>query len=240
MGDAAGLIENFLGVFRSVGGVRIGLDHLRVAGNRGQSVLKFMRDAGGKFAKGGEIFAELHLLLQRRQFSEIAEQADGAGGSFLAAADRGDGDAELAMAAVGRDVLSLFTAKNLSFREALLNQSGQRACFARRFAEAAKYQAFNAQRLFGSGIGAGDQAIGADHNQACGHIARDFFTEASGIFGAFTFCFVKALQLFFLFAKFQNDRLHGGGHKCRHVFRARNRIVFGNFVATGLAEGAPQ
>jgi len=45
--------------------------------------------------------------------------------------------------------------------------------------------------LFGRGLER-DQAIGADHNQACGSSAVNSSLEASVILGAFTFCLWKA------------------------------------------------
>jgi len=57
---------------------------------------------------------------------------------FPGRGDSGDGDPSLAMAAVGRDVLILFTSKNLSSARQRLINPVQRACFAQRFAEAAK------------------------------------------------------------------------------------------------------
>ena len=70
--------------------------------------------------------------------------------------------------------------------------------------------------------GVGDEAIGANDEKAGGHIARDFFAEASGVFGALAFGLVQPLQLFFLFAKLQDDGLHGSGHERGSILDAGN------------------
>jgi len=97
----------------------------------------------------------------------------------------------------------LFTAKNLSFREALLTiQSGQRACSPERVDEEAKYQAL-LPAPFGSGLEPEIRDIGADPQSRCGHM-RVTSSLRRAVFAARSrFCFVKARQLFFLFASFK-------------------------------------
>src|SRR4029434_4119533 len=108
----------------------------------------------------------MHLFLQCGEFSQVAEEADGAGGFLLATANRGDGDAKFAMIAIGSDVGGLLSAKDFSIGETLTNQGGQGARFAKRFAVAAKQQALDAKRLLGGWISHGEQAIRADEAHA--------------------------------------------------------------------------
>ena len=127
MADTARLIEDFFGVFECVGGVGLGLDHLRVAGDRGERIFEFMRNTSGEFAEGGEVFSKLHLLLERSEFGQVAKQTDCAGGFFLCAANGGDGDTEFAMNTVGSDVFCLFAPKGFAVRKTLLDKIGQLA-----------------------------------------------------------------------------------------------------------------
>ena len=48
------------------------------------AVLEFVRDAGGKLAERGQALLHLHLPLQRRQFRQIAQQAQRSGRPGLA------------------------------------------------------------------------------------------------------------------------------------------------------------
>ena len=95
-----------------------------------------MRDAGGEFAESGEVFSKLHLLLERSQFSQVTKQTDCASGFFLCAPNRGDGDAEFAMATVRSDVFCLFAPKGFAVRKTLLDKIGQLARFTERLAVA--------------------------------------------------------------------------------------------------------
>ena len=63
----------------SVPGCGFAANHLRVAGNRRQGVLEFVRDAGGKLSERGQIFLHVNLFLQRGEFGQVAEQANRAG-----------------------------------------------------------------------------------------------------------------------------------------------------------------
>ncbi len=76
--ERARLLENAFGGFADVAGCRFAANHLRVAGNRGQRILEFVRDARGHFAQRREIFLPANLLLQRGQFGQVAHQAQGA------------------------------------------------------------------------------------------------------------------------------------------------------------------
>ena len=75
VGERARLLEYAFGGFANVAGSCLAANHLRVAGNRGQGILEFVRDAGGHFAQRREIFLPANLLLQRGQFGQIAHQA---------------------------------------------------------------------------------------------------------------------------------------------------------------------
>ena len=75
VGQRASLIQDAFGGFADVARLRFAANHLRIAGNRGQRVLEFVRDAGGHFAERREIFLPTNLLLQRGQFRQIAHQA---------------------------------------------------------------------------------------------------------------------------------------------------------------------
>ena len=55
-----------------------------------------MRNARGEFAEGGQVFLDLHLALERREFGEVAEQAQRSRNPCGPAQDRRDGYAELA------------------------------------------------------------------------------------------------------------------------------------------------
>src|SRR5207245_11751215 len=98
VGDAASLIKDFFSVFDCVGSIGLGLDHLRVAGDRGEGIFEFMRDAGGEFAESGEVFSELHLLLERSECRQVTNQTECASGAFVCAPSTGAGDAACAMA----------------------------------------------------------------------------------------------------------------------------------------------
>ena len=65
-------------------------DHLRVAGNRGERIFEFVRDARGHFAEGREIFLPANLFLQRGEFGQIAHQAERAADFHLARCARAD------------------------------------------------------------------------------------------------------------------------------------------------------
>src|SRR5262249_19845017 len=87
VGDGLRLLEKFGCASANFYGDGFGFDHLGVAGNGGQRVLEFVRDAGREFAESGEIVLELNLLLQRGEMREVTEQTDGAVDSALALAD---------------------------------------------------------------------------------------------------------------------------------------------------------
>ena len=76
VGERARLIQDAFGRIADVARLRFAADHLRVAGNRRQRVLEFVRDARGHLAQRREIFLPADLLLQRGQFRQIAHQAE--------------------------------------------------------------------------------------------------------------------------------------------------------------------
>ena len=97
-------------------------------------------------------------------------------------------------------MLDLFAAEDFAFGEAFGKQFGEFGRFAEGFAVAAKTEALNTEGLLRGGIGAGDDAGGIDDQKAGRHVAGDFFAEALGLFGAFFFDAMQALEFFFLFA----------------------------------------
>jgi len=61
--EGTGLLEDALRIFSDVV-LGFAANHLRVAGNRGERILEFVRDAGGKFSKRGQAFLHEHLALE--------------------------------------------------------------------------------------------------------------------------------------------------------------------------------
>src|SRR5258708_29391036 len=119
-----------VGVVGSLCAQFLGTNHLRVTGNRGQSILEFVGDAGGKLAKSREIFLELHLLLQGGELGQVAQQANRPVDLFVAFANRGDSDSQVAALAGRGRVLDLLAAEDSTFREAVLYQSRELGPFA--------------------------------------------------------------------------------------------------------------
>ena len=69
---------------------------------------------------------------------------------------------------------------------------------------------------------------------------RYFLTEAGGAFRAFAFDAVKTLQLLFLLAQFENDGLHGSGHKCWFIFDPGNGVFIDVWAMAAMLEDAAQ
>src|SRR5215472_1007517 len=114
VGDVLRLLENFGCAVGNFSGDGFRFDHLGVAGNGGQRVLEFVRDAGREFAESGEIVLELNLLLQRGELREVTEQTDGAVDSALALADGRDSEAEMARVAGRRLMRDLLAAEDFA------------------------------------------------------------------------------------------------------------------------------
>ena len=144
-----------------------------VAGNGGEGIFEFVGDARGKFAERGEVFLELHLLLQRSEFSEVGEKADDAADVFGTLSNRGDSDAELPDVARSIAVFNLFAAEDFPGVQAIGNESGKVGAFAKGFTETAITEAALAEGLFRGRVGAGNDALGIDDDEAGGHVARD-------------------------------------------------------------------
>ena len=138
MGDVLRLLEDFLGVLGGFFDGGFGANHLGVAGNGGERVFEFVGDAGGEFAESGEIFFELKMLLESGELGEVHHEADGAVDFANAAADGGNGDAEVARVAARCGVGDLFAAEDFSFGEAFAEEAGEVGGFAEGFAVAAE------------------------------------------------------------------------------------------------------
>ena len=91
-----------------------------------------------------------------------------------------------------------------------------------------------AQGLFRGGIGAGDDILRVDDDEASRHVARDFFTEPFGKVGAVALLAVKPFELFFLFLQFLDDCLHGCGHERGGVVGARRGVQIFRFALGGV------
>ncbi len=117
----------------------------------------------------------MHLLLQSGEFGQVAQETDRPADFFVASANRGNGDSEVAALPGGGCVLHLLAAENLSFRQALGHQARQFGRLTEGLAVAAEAQCANAQCLLGRGISAGDYSGGVDDQKAGGHVACDFF-----------------------------------------------------------------
>ena len=75
-----------------------------------------------KLAECGEIFLQLHLLLQCGELCQIAEQTNRAADFFVASTDRRNRDAESSRFSRRRFVIDLFPPKDFSFRQALTDE----------------------------------------------------------------------------------------------------------------------
>ena len=192
MSDVAGLFENVLRVIVCFAFFRFRADQLRVSGNGGQRILEFVSDARGELAKSGEVFLELHLLLQRGQFGQIGDQADSPVDFSFAAANRRDGRSEAAAFATGRGMLHLFAPENRSILKTPCHQRGQLGILAERLTVASKAQRANPQHLCRRRVGAGNNASGIHHQQPGRHITRHFFAEPLGLLRAIFFDAVQA------------------------------------------------
>src|SRR5256885_7725040 len=122
--DVAGLFENLVRVVGDFRAGIFGLDELRVSGNGGERIFEFVRDAGGKLAERCEIFLELHQFLQRREFGEVGEQANGAADVVRAFANGRDCDAELANVAGCVAVFDLLATKDFASGETFTDEAG--------------------------------------------------------------------------------------------------------------------
>src|SRR6202012_311467 len=106
----------------------------RIAGNRGERIFEFVRDAGGKFAERGEIFLQLHLLLQCGELRQIAEQANRPAVFFVGGTYRRNRYAEPPRFSGRSSVIDLLAAKNFALCQALTDELRQFGVFAEHFA----------------------------------------------------------------------------------------------------------
>ena len=112
------------------------------------------------------------------------------------------------------------------------------------FGVSAILQALYAERGFGCGICRCNCAFGAQQQQACGHIARNFFSDALGFACAFLLDAMQPGELAFLRAQFFDYALHRSGHERGGIIFACFRggpisAGIGFMLAQKFANGAP-
>ncbi len=162
----------------------------------------------------------MNLLLQRREFGQVAEQANRAGDFVGVVLDRGNGHAELAQFVRRRQVFDFLAAECAAVFQASRDKVREARPASKHFAVAAVGEGFHAECGFGRGIGAGDQAGGIHQQQAGGHVARDRFAHALGLLRALALGAVQGFEFLFLFLELFDDGLHGRRHERRGVVAA--------------------
>src|SRR5712675_828849 len=136
-------------------------------------------------------------------------------------------------------MLYFLTTKNRAVAQALRNQSRQRGGFAEGLAVPPEAQTANTQNLLRSRIRAGNYPGGIDHQQAGGHITRDFFAKTLGMSGALLFDAVQPLQLLLLIAELLDYPLHGRGHERGRVL-CPGRLGRSFFASVSRTKIAPR
>ena len=243
VGQRARLLDDALRVSAYVA-LGFAANHLRVAGDRGQRVLEFVRNAGGKLAQRGQALLHLHLVLQRGQFGQIAQQAQRSGNPLGRVPRIGEiVTPSCRSSPLGRGVLDLLAAERAPFRQAIRPAASPAAirCPALRCSADRKGHA-HPRAASAAGLALVIRPAELISSSPAGMLRVTASLSLSVCCGALAIAALQRRQFLFLLAEFLNHGLHRGGHESGGIIDGRlgqrrfRRVLLGSRPRESRAE----